>query len=340
MQAESPHLRTRSGRAGRQVKTCPVACILLLFLSTLALTQQPARAAEERSNSLFQVGFSSSMFSDVNENDAKAAIKVWGQLIAKERNVPTDPEAKILHNMTELKESLRNKKVDVVGLTTLEYDQLRQEIAFENMFVGAGSQGYTETYLLLAHQSSAITNLSGLRGRSLNIHVNPRTCLAVLWLDSLLAGQSLPVADRLAGKINSETKVSKVVLPVFFKQVDACLVTRSSFNTMVELNPQLEKQLIVLAESPAVVPSIFIFQSTYNSTVKEQILDGLRDLHKTPAGQQVLTIFHFATVQEKPLSSLNSSLELIAAHTRLCTETNAANTPKGIAKTILEKDAL
>jgi phosphonate transport system substrate-binding protein len=263
------------------------------------------------------------MFTDVNVNDAKAAVKVWAQTIARERDVPTDPEPSILTGLSELTAALRGNQVDAIALTADEYEPLSQAVPLAPIF-GTRFGGRTdEEYVLLVHGESGITNLANLRGRSLATYQNPRASLAPFWLDTLLAQRGLPPRGEFLGKQSGNSKLPRVVLPVFFRQSEACLVTRSGFDTMNEMNPQVGKTLKVLATSPKVVPAVFCLRANYAPPFKEKLLAGLRDLHATPAGQQVLTIFHSERLVEQPASCMNSALELLAAHRRLCVLTNA-----------------
>jgi phosphonate transport system substrate-binding protein len=257
------------------------------------------------------------MFSNVNENDAKAAVKVWGALIAKEQNVPTDPDPVILKSTDALFKALHEKEVDAVALTLIEYAQLRLKINFFPIFMTYNAGRLTEQYVLLAHREGLMKTPADLRGRSLCLYTNPRACLAPLWLDTLLVEQGHPRADRFTGKIIQNSKLSNVLLPVFFRQSDACVVTRSGFDTMSELNPQLAQQLVVLAESAAMVPAVFVFRGDYNPSFREKLIAGVNGLKKTPAGRQVLTIFHSEDIEVQPESRLKTALELIAMHEQL-----------------------
>ncbi|ACN14685.1 ABC-type phosphate/phosphonate transport system, putative periplasmic component [Desulforapulum autotrophicum HRM2] len=290
-----------------------VGLILLLILGTF---QGSTRAAETREFT-YCMGFSSTMFADVNENDARAAVKIWGGQIAMEHNIPTDPVPVIFKGMDALLESLLEKQVDTVGITTIEYDQLKRKVKFHPLFVAVNAGGISERYVLLTHQKGPVRTLADLDGCSLTIHTNPRTCLAPLWLDMLLTQQGHPVTKDFTGRINRESKLAKVVLPVFFGRVDACVLTHGGFDTMAELNPQLARQLVILAESPEMVPTIFAFRANYNPVFKEKLIKGLKDLKKSPAGQQVLTIFQSDELVIEPASSLDTALELIATHKQL-----------------------
>lgn len=304
------------GIAGRPKRGGRFCRCLALWLGVFCSAAPSGLHAEALSPS-FHIGFSSSMFSDVNENDAKAAVKVWGELIARERNVPADPDPDIFRNVDALLRSLREKQVDAVGITMTEYDRLRREVQFTPIFLTYNAGRTTERYVLLAHRDGPVNSVADLRGRSLLLHVNPRACLAPLWLDTVLVKQGHPAAARFAGRISRDAKLSKVVLPVFFRQADACVVTRSAFDTMAELNPQLARQLTVLAESPEMVPAVFAFRADYNPPFKERLLAGVNELKRTPAGRQVLTIFHSENIEVHPASCLDTALELIAAHERL-----------------------
>ena len=299
----------------------PAWTVIVVFAAVL-LGRGHAAESESRA---FRLGFSSAMFTDVNENDAKASVRVWGQALGQERGVHVDPNVLILKDIPALLHALRTEGVDALALPTTEYDAFRKEVPFAPIFVSFSGGRFTEQYVLMVHQDSGITSLADLRGRSLAMHRHPRASLAEPWLDTLLVQAGLKPAALFFGKTSLNTKLSKVVLPVFFRQTDVCVAPESGFRTMAELNPQVGKQLKVLATSSEFLPALFCFRADYASAFKEQLFAGIRDLHKTPAGQQVLTIFQAERIEEQPPSRLDSTLELLATHRRLCAETNNDN---------------
>ena len=69
----------------------------------------------------FRLGFSSSLFVDINETDAKVFLKVWTETMAKKVNFETDPRPVILDGAVALEQALQSGQVDSATLTTLEY---------------------------------------------------------------------------------------------------------------------------------------------------------------------------------------------------------------------------
>ena len=89
-------------------------------------------------------------------------------------------------------------------------------------------------------------------------------------------------------------------------------MAESSFDVMSELNPQLRRDLRVLARSRPLVPAILCFRADFESPEKERVLTALRELHKTPAGEQVLMIFQseeLVSIDEDPLRETAAFLE-------------------------------
>ena len=213
----------------------------LAFLSAFAVTAQAHGASAGDAG--LRIAFSSRMFTDVNENDAKAAVKLWGQTVARERGIVTDTETRIFHDLPSIAEGLRKRSVDAVGLLVQEYESLRHEVKFAPIFVTFSGGRIDEEYILLVHRDSGIENVGQLQGRSLSIYENPRASLAPAWLDTLLVKAGQKPAAELFGRVSPAGKLPNVVLPVFFRKVDACVVSRRGFETLVELNPQVGKQL-------------------------------------------------------------------------------------------------
>lgn len=265
----------------------------------------------------FRIGFTRQMFTEVNESDARAAIKVWGQTVAKDRGIAAAPEPLLFNDEEEMLNALQNKAVDVVAVSTLEYELLQRKTTFGPLFFTVHDNELSEEYLLLAHRDGPVQSLADLAGRDIQFHDNLRLCLAPLWLDSLLIENGQKPSESLAGRITKKANLSKVLLPVFFRQVDACVVSRSGFDTITELNPQLGRHLVVIASSSAVVPAVFAFRSDYAPPYKEALLDGIRNLHGTAAGRQVLMVFNGNKIEEHPKSFLSSALQLIASHSQM-----------------------
>lgn len=315
---QSGSIQAQGGQTGlariRSAWSKVVACLVLIFACGAPLI--PCSAANPAGEYL-RIGFTSSMFTDVDENDARAAVKVWGAMIAKQANTPATPVPVILQNAETLLQSLKKKQVDAVGIPLTEYAQLLRNIHFDPIFATYKDGTLTEQFVLLAHRKGPVKTLADLGGRSLSVHTNSRAYLAPLWLDTLLIQQGHPAAARFAGRIVPNTKLSSVILPLFFQKTDVCLVTRSGFDTMVELNPQLGQQLVVLAESPPVVPAVFAFRADYQPSFREKLIADLNDLKKTAAGRQVLTIFQSEDMKELSKDSLDTTLELIATHAKL-----------------------
>jgi phosphonate transport system substrate-binding protein len=285
--------------------------------------------ANSHSPPLFRIGFSKTTFGEVNENDAIAAVRVWAQAVARERDILADPQPTIFWNVNEIILALTNKSIDCICLTTDEYAMIPSQMTGDTIVAGVVSGSITEEFVLLVHRKSGIDRLKDLEGHTLGLLESWRTKLAPTWLDTLLAQNGFGLASDFFGKITALTKTGKTVLPVFFRQTDACVVTRKGFETMIELNPQTGQQLKIVAASPPVVPVVFCFRSNYSSPLRKKIMDEITRWHLFPAGQQILTIFQTDMLEEQPISCLNSAFEILASHKRLLDKTNSAPGDKG-----------
>jgi phosphonate transport system substrate-binding protein len=305
-----------STQTPRGTLSCGRLAALVACCAWILLLNGHARS-DQSGNPPFRVAFASSMFVDVNENDARVAVKMWARTLAQDRGIPADPEPRILNGVEAIANALRGRLVDAVALTTHEYWLLGREAQSEPFVAAAHEGSITEEYVLLVHRNSGIERIGDLRGRSLSFLRSPRMSLAQAWLDVFLVKSGFLPAARFCGRVTQIDKLSRTVLPVFFRQSDACVVTRRGFQTMSELNPQVGRQLKVLASSPEVVPAGFCFRKDYTDPCREKLLVEMDRIHTIPAGQQVLTIFQCERLAVRPLSCLDSAFELLSEHRRL-----------------------
>ena len=301
----------------------------MFCLAALGL-RPPASAAsgEERSPTApVRFAFSSRMFSDVNENDARAAMKAWGQTISTERDIPLEPVFQIFVGAGAIAAAIRGKLIDAITLPTDEYCALRDEVPLGSIVIGSKGGRSTEQYVLLVRGDSGIQRLADLRGHSLVVFQNPLTSLAPAWLETELLQHQLGLTEQFWGRVSDSTKLLRAILPVFFHQADACLVTLKGFETMAELNPQIGRQLQILAKSEAMVPNLFCFRGDYRSPNREKILQEISRVGETPAGRQTLALFQTDKLFPGDPAELASACALLDLHRRL--RAAALGTPPG-----------
>lgn len=301
---------------------------LLLGCGSLLLAFAGLAGGSEEGATPFRFCFSGSMLANINTSDARAAVKAWAQIVAKERHIPADPDPSILDSVQEIDKGIRARTLDAIAMTLPEYRQLSARHSFAELFVAVQGGRTNVNYHLLVRADSGIRSLEELEGKTLNFYENPRTSLALIWLDTLLAARCKRTGGAFLGRVTRTPKLASAVLPVFFKKCDAALVDGSGFVTMCELNPQLGQQMRILETSPLLVPSVFCFRADYQPSIKGRVIEALSQLHTSPAGLQVLTVLQYEKMQLADASCLQSGLNLLAQHERLC---GHAATPSGLA---------
>jgi len=106
-------------------------------------------------------------------------------------------------------------------------------------------------------------------------------------------------------------------LKVFFRQTDACVVSAALFDTACEMNPQMRKDLQVLATSPDLVPVVFFFRADYPTDSRVELETAILGLDNTTAGKQVLTVFQHEKMARATVACLEPTRQLMDAFNRL-----------------------
>jgi len=279
-----------------------------LILLVRCLDSHAAEAVDGvASETPLRIGIGPGIWNSVNHQDATAAIKSWARSVLQQRKMSAFVESDVFETDEALTEALRQGRVDAVTLLTEQFLALDAKLQPETVYLSSTAHSTTERFVVLVRRDSGITNLAGLGGRVVEIQNKVRASLAPVWFRSLLT----PV-DSSQVKIRHLTaneKPFKSVVRVFFKQLDACVVTTNVFALSAELNPQLQQQLVVLATSPEVVPTLFFFRPDYRSPLREELEPAILGLHEAPAGQQVLTVFQTDRMTKHPISALNGTRE-------------------------------
>jgi ABC-type phosphate/phosphonate transport system substrate-binding protein len=296
-----------------------VGCRLLLVASMPlawlclqggALHAQPPAGA----GGLLRFGMSAAMLGEMNRNDAKAALDVWGSTLAARRSIALRAEAHVLDDFDGLARALRAGQLDMVVLPTEEYFAVASGPLDENVFIGLRHGEKNEEFVVVTRRrANGVPALTDLEGASLLVLEGPRSSLGWPWLETLLAERGLGPGRGFFGSVTTVPKLSKAILPVFFKQQDACLVTRSGWQTMVEMNPQVGRELATVVTSPPLVPAVMFIRPEFAGAERRAVIDALLSIHTDPRGQQVLSLFGIDRVLPATDADLQPARHVFAA---------------------------
>jgi phosphonate transport system substrate-binding protein len=263
-----------------------------------------------------RLAISESLVADVNLNDARAAMLIWVKKMMSEMNLAVEINPKVFDTTEEILRRVRGGQLDSVALNIIEYRQIAELMDPREIIAEGGAAG-PEQYILLAKRNSGIQHLGELRGHRLCTLKNPKMCVAGAWLTTILDEGHFGPSEQFFGAITSDSKASRVVLPVFFGQTDACLTTKRSFDTMCELNPQVGKELTVIASSPVMEVTFYIFHKNYRGVSRERFAKAYADLPNSAAGRQLATLFQFEGLVVKDIACLAPALAVLEAADRV-----------------------
>ncbi len=272
----------------RKVRKSPF--VLMLLINIIGTPQIYSQSAKEESLPTYKVIFLKNLFSDVDMNDAVAALKVWVKEIVKTIKPEFKLNPVLVDNIENVNSSSLND-VALVCLNSVDYLNYKAKLNLEGAFVPLkGGQIFSE-YILLTKEN--IKNLTELRGTKIGVKSKSNYSISNMWLGYLLDRNKLPMPNKYFSEIKESDKESQLILSVFFEQINACIVTKNSFNLMKELNPQVGKRLKILDVSPDLIQTVTAFTKNFkNEEHRKLIIKAAEQLNSYPGGKQLLTLMN------------------------------------------------
>jgi ABC-type phosphate/phosphonate transport system substrate-binding protein len=256
-----------------------------------------------------RLGLSQTLVTDVNMNDARAALLVWLKRISQEMSLPVEYKPEVFDTSPEILKRIRLGQLDAVAINMIEYRQVADLLDPSEVLIQ--EDGAKRQYVLLVKADGAVRKLGDLRRGKLILHSSPAMYLAQEWLNVLLWTERLEFRETFFGAITAEIKPAKALLPVFFGQAEACLTSRRAFEAMAELNPQVSRQLRVLATSPEIAATCYMFRKNYKDPNREQWIKALSGLRTSVTGRQLLTLFQADSLVVRGADCLSSALQVL-----------------------------
>ena len=291
------------------------AAVALVLLSIFHMAS--AWCTESQNAKILHIGVSStSGFKEINRNDVTAALKAWATTVVKEQGIDEQFDVLMLYgSLEELRAALKEHRLDGITLSVEDFMQL--DFKVKDVFILVTDLDPRVRYAVIVQNQGGIARPEDLLAHNLVIAGGDRMDLAQPWLETLLADHTQAGKPPSVHQVKAENP-SKAILQVFFRQADAALVIRKSFDLACELNPQLRRNLKVLAESPPFITSFFAFPpGSLSGASIEKLTQAIVNLHTTPGGRQVLTVFKSSQMVRYPASILDDTIQFLKNYHRL-----------------------
>lgn len=278
----------------------------LVWLSTLVLTVA-GRAAPAPD---LRIGLPKTAFIATNLNDATAAYRVFVERLVRDRGLEAEVKSEVFVDGPSLVQALDRPTDPLHFVVMLGWDLVNEVIPprVRPGWVIAIDGEPGRNFVILARRDRAWRSLADLRDHSLIMWLSSGTEVSQFWLDTLLHEQGLPSARRHFSVVTEAEKPSNVILPVFFGAQDACLIDEASFKLMGELNPQVTRDLEVIARSDRFADILIcLCDGAWPAPTWPTVLsDAINHLAETVEGRHILTMFRVEALRPFDPSQLDS----------------------------------
>ncbi len=301
-----PFLLLNPAHIQARMKT-KILTILILGLLLFFLTGAATAFCE-----VIHVGISPETIPNANNNDVLASIKAWTQGAAKAYGIQATFDVSIIGSPAKLRNSLKKKRFEIV-VTSIK-DIVGLPLSLDTIFVPIPNGSFPIHYVLVVHGNSGITDLGGLKDKSLAIPHGDFMQLASTWFEAHLQNHAHTAVSSFLAKLIHPKDVFKTGMQVFFRQIDAAVIPRDDLDRMGKLNPQMKKDLLIIGESLPLIPMVIIIHPSWQTPSSKAMEKVFSEFHTTPLGKQVLSVFHSVRIEKQPITILEPTLSFLRRH--------------------------
>ena len=285
------------------------ACLALIFCILCWNAQ-----ADEPAKFHLRIGFSSRAFVNVPSEDIRVAIRMLSQKVA--RKTVGSAESRIYDSTQEIERDLKARQVDLLVLMPEEFIFLRNRVPLEPMAVTSTDSGNTVEILLLVRKESKFTGIGELRDRAIVMppKISQYGNLYYIWVETLLLREGIPEMARFFSSVREARTSSQGLLPVFFRKADACVVTSNTYDLACELNPQIGRELKVIARIKGLAGGVIAIRRDLPEERKQRVRRALLTLHEDQEGKQMFVLFKLSRLVPFPPEYLKATEALLEEH--------------------------
>jgi len=252
--------------------------ILSIFLGMLNI----------QAKELVRIGHMLDTSLDVSPKDMKVSLRLWITEIGKSTGLEFEPQ--FYNSIKELKEDMDQGNIDYIIVRALD---VVEEFDINDLIEGyspvRANNSIHNTLSLVVPKKSNYQTLRDLKDKHIGLYEGSEA--EEIFINSLLLEKELPVYTKYFSKLTYYKKRSRALLDLYFKKVDAVIVTKGTIDLASELNPQIGKSIQVIHQKQLHLGMVGFFSNKVDKTVVNKFYNGLINMTDNKRTQQVLTLF-------------------------------------------------
>jgi ABC-type phosphate/phosphonate transport system substrate-binding protein len=266
---------------------------------------------------IMKVGMLEESFWAQNKQDAKLALEVLFRSLSKKAKEEFLVEVNVFADLPSMIPHLKNGDVDLATIPSNDFVAIKDKALVEPILVGVKDRQVYVKYCLVVRRDGKTRILKELKGKRIAMCVQDAVESPRIWLDTILLKKEGARSKDFFATIKRADNVEKAVLPVYFGQTEACVITRRSFETESEMNPDIGRKLMIIEESPDLITSIICLRYDFDRSLKEKLINTAITIHEDPEGKQVLSIIRMDSIVQYRPDFIKNLVELLKEYNRL-----------------------
>ncbi len=176
--------------------------------------------------------------------EGKEALRTWLYKIAESKNCKIN--VRFYKDMDILYSKLKSNDLDMAVFSPRFFFKDHEGIKnFSNHFWSLAKKKEKRIqYYFIGWKNTEIKDFKGIKNKIISVERASKP--AFIWLDKNSLIENKKTYKKVVKTIKYEQKDSRVLLDVFFKKVDLGIVKKSTWDTMIELNPAILKRIKII----------------------------------------------------------------------------------------------
>ena len=271
---------SRSTLSTHGFSRCVLRCLLICLLSLASL---PAAASDRPQELLIGIEPEHNIFDQV-ERYRFLADYLSGQLGVKVNITIMSRYGEVIKRFKALRldGAFLTSYTAAMGISKLDLEPVANAV---NLNGESTSQGY-----IFVRKDSGISSISDMEGKNF-VFVDPATMEGYLFPVLFLKRHGLQDFHHFFKRIYFSGSHASAIYAVLDGRADIGAAKNTTYNRMVQNDPSVEQELLIMARSAEVPESTLCIRKEIDPELREKLRSVLLDMDKTPHGKEILKKF-------------------------------------------------